>query len=47
MIQIAGAGNTSYTFSQLAGGTHYFAVAAYNAAGMESALSSTGSKIVQ
>ena len=40
------AGTTGYTFNQLASGTHYFAVAAYTSGGMESALSSVGSKSI-
>jgi len=46
VIQVAGAANTSYSFSQLTSGTHYFAVAAYNAAGVESTLSAVGSKTI-
>jgi hypothetical protein len=37
---------TSYTFNQLADGTHYFAMSAYNASGVEGALSATGTKVV-
>lgn len=47
VVQLAGAGNTAYTFTQLANGTHYFAVSAYTAGGMESALSAVGSKTIQ
>jgi hypothetical protein len=46
MTQLPGAGNTTYVFSQLAIGTHYFAVAAYTSSGVESALSSVGSKTI-
>lgn len=45
-FQLAGASNTSYTATQLGSGTHYFAVAAYNSAGVESALSAIGSKTI-
>ena len=38
--------SVGYVFGQLAAGTHYFAVTAYNAAGVESALSAVGSKVV-
>jgi hypothetical protein len=37
---------TSYSFTGLASGTHYFAVSAVNAAGVESAKSAVGSKVV-
>lgn len=47
ITQVAGAGNTSYSYNQLASGTHYFAVVAYNSAGVESALSAVGSKTIQ
>jgi hypothetical protein len=43
---VAGATSTSYTFNQLASGTHYFAVAAYNINGVESTLSAVGSKTI-
>lgn len=46
IIQLASAGTTTYTFSQLASGTHYFAVSAYTSSGVESALSGTGSKTI-
>ncbi len=46
-ITLPGAVNTSYTFSQLSSGTHYFAVAAYNTSGVESAMSTVGSKSIQ
>jgi hypothetical protein len=45
-IQVVGGGNTSYTFDALSSGTHYFAVAAYNTTGVESALSAVGSKTI-
>lgn len=46
MTQLPGAGSTTYSFNELASGTHYFAVAAYNTGGVESALSGVGSKII-
>lgn len=41
-----GASTTSYIYGSLASGTHYFAVSAYNAVGVESALSTVGSKSI-
>lgn len=46
VVQVSGAANTSYTFSQLASGTHYFAVTAVTVAGLESAMSTVGSKTI-
>ena len=46
-IQIANAGASSYTVSNLAPGTWYFAVRAYAADGDQSDLSNVGSKVVQ
>ena len=43
-IQLANPGITSYVVGNLASGTYYFAITAYNAAGTESALSAEGSK---
>jgi Putative Ig domain len=37
---------TQYLFESLASGTHYFAITALNASGVESALSGIGSKII-
>jgi Putative Ig domain len=37
---------TQYLFESLASGTHYFAITALNSAGVESALSGIGSKII-
>jgi hypothetical protein len=47
VVLVAGSGANSYTYSQLAQGTHYFAVAAYTTGGVESALSALGSKTIQ
>jgi nitrite reductase/ring-hydroxylating ferredoxin subunit len=46
MTQLPGATTTSYTYGQLASGTHYFAVSAYNSAGGESELSDIGAKVI-
>jgi hypothetical protein len=46
MYQVGSPTTTTYSFSQLASGTHYFAVAAYNVTGVESALSAVGSKAI-
>lgn len=46
VVQLNGSGTTSYTFTQLSSGTHYFAVSAYNASGVESAKSAVGSKTI-
>jgi hypothetical protein len=46
-VQVAGAGQTSYTLSTLAAGTWYFGVKAYTTTGMQSAMSSVGSLNVQ
>ncbi len=46
VVQVPGATPGSYTFQQLASGTHYFAIAAYNAAGTESSMSAVGSKVI-
>jgi len=46
MIQVSDPAATTYAFSQLASGTHYFAVTAYTSAGVESALSGVGSKTI-
>jgi Putative Ig domain len=46
VVQLSGAGITSYSYTQLASGTHYFAVSAYSGSGVESALSATGSKAI-
>lgn len=46
VADVPGATATSYTWGQLASGTHYFAVSAYTASGAESALSAVGSKTI-
>jgi len=46
VIELPGASNTAYTFNQLAIGTHYFAVSAYNSLGTESSISEIGSKTI-
>lgn len=45
-IDVGSPGTLSYTVASLASGTWYFAVSAYTTSGLESALSSTGSKAV-
>ena len=45
-VQITNPGLTSYVLGNLASGTYYFALAAYNSAGAESALSNIGSKAI-
>ena len=47
IVEIAGSNNTSYSFTKLAKGTHYFAVASFNTEGIESELSAVGSKTIQ
>ena len=46
VVQVSGASVTSYNYTQLASGTHYFAVAAYTSGGVESAMSGVGSKSI-
>jgi hypothetical protein len=46
IIDVPGAGSTSYQFTQLASGTHYFTVTAYTVAGLESAMAAMVSKTV-
>jgi len=46
VVQVTDAAATTYAFNQLGSGTHYFAVAAYTASGVESALSGVGSKTI-
>lgn len=45
-IELQGAGATSYEFSQLPSGTHYFAVSAYNSTMTESARTGVASKAI-
>ena len=45
-LPVANPGATSVTVQNLAAGTYYFAMTAYNSSGMESALSSVGSKSI-
>lgn len=47
VTQIAEPGANSYLYAALPAGTHYFAVSAYTSTGVESALSSLGSKTIQ
>ena len=47
MITIASPSATSFQVNNLAQGTWYFAVAAYNTSGVESARSNVGSKVIQ
>ncbi len=46
VVEIMGGDSTSHTFNGLSSGTHYFAVAAVNSAGMEGARSGVGSKTI-
>jgi hypothetical protein len=43
---ISGANTTSFQFTALASGTHYFSITAFNTDGVESALSAVGSKMI-
>lgn len=45
-VQLAGNSNTTYTFTSLSSGTHYFAVAAYNSTGSQSERSAVLSKTI-
>lgn len=45
-VELRGNSVTNYTFNALANGTHYFAISAFNASGVESALSGVGSKTI-
>lgn len=47
VVELQGAGSSSYTYGQLGSGTHYFAVSAFTTGGAESALSAVGSKTIQ
>jgi hypothetical protein len=46
IIEVSSASTTSYAFSRLVSGTHYFGVSAYNRFGIESAMSVIGSKVI-
>jgi hypothetical protein len=46
VVQVAGASSSGYTYTQLTSGTHYFAVSAYTVGGIESAMSTVGSKTI-
>jgi hypothetical protein len=46
MIQVPGAGTTTYTKTALAAGTHYFALTAYTTAGVESLPSAMVWKVI-
>lgn len=46
VVDVPGTSALGYTWNQLASGTHYFAVAAYTASGVESAMSPVGSKAI-
>jgi Putative Ig domain len=47
VVDVPGASAAGYTWKQLAAGTHYFAVSAYTAGGVESSMSAMGSKVIQ
>jgi hypothetical protein len=47
VVDVPGAAVTSYTWNQLASGTHYFAVSAYASTGAESTQSAVVSKTIQ
>ena len=46
VIEVVGASTTTYNVTGLDAGTYYFAVAAYNADGVESAMSNIGNKTI-
>jgi hypothetical protein len=46
IVQLTNAGLTTYVTGDLAPGTYYFAIKAYNATGIESALSNIQSKVI-
>jgi hypothetical protein len=46
VINVQSAGITSYVVDKLVSGTYYFALSAYNAAGVESAMQLVGSKTI-
>ena len=45
-VDVAGAASTVYTVTNLAAGTYYFAVAAYDSNGVESPMSNVGNKTI-
>jgi Fibronectin type III domain len=45
-IDVTGASTTTYTVTGLTAGTYYFAVSAYNSAGVDSSLSNIGQKTI-
>ncbi|MDP9008618.1 MAG: fibronectin type III domain-containing protein [Pseudomonadota bacterium] len=45
-VDVVGAASTAYTVTNLAAGTYYFAVAAYNSDGVESPMSNIGNKTI-
>jgi hypothetical protein len=45
-VRISNPGISSYVIDQLASGTHYFALAAFNSAGVEGARTAVGSKSI-
>jgi hypothetical protein len=45
-VEVTGASTTTYTVTGLNAGTYYFAVAAYNADGVESSMSNIGNKTI-
>jgi hypothetical protein len=45
-IEVSGAATTTYMVENLAAGTYYFAIAAYNTSGVESEQSNVGSKTI-
>lgn len=46
VIEVSGSHNTSYVFTKLPRGTHYFAVASFNSSGTESEKSVLGSTVI-
>jgi hypothetical protein len=46
VVEIQGEGTTSHTFNGLVSGMHYFAVAAFNASGVQGPLSTVGAKLI-
>ena len=46
MIQVSNPGISTYVLDNLASGTHYFAISAYNSAGVESDRSAVASKTI-